>query len=114
MMHAGRLRQRVTWFKPVRTRKEGGQSVPAYELVRATFACVEPAAAGGESQAHDQVVAIRSHVVTIRDDTVPVEADWLCVWNGVNLNAVKVDRERGDANTRWLVVSCLELAPATD
>lgn len=107
----GQLRDRVTWFRPVRARKEGGQSVPTYELVGTMWANVRPAG-GAEHDTHDQQVAIRSHVVTVRDKPHTVAADWLCVWKGLTLNvqaANHADSNDGD----WIVADCLEISPAT-
>jgi head-tail adaptor len=108
---AGELRDRVTWFRPVRTRKEGGQAVTTYEWAGPTWAKVSPAG-GGEQESHDQTVAVRSHVVLLRDKPHAVQADWLCVWGGLTLNvvaAVAADSNDGD----YTLADCLELAPPT-
>lgn len=114
-MTAGRLRHRVTWSKPVRTRKVGGQTATDFEVVKPSYACVEPAGGGGEVESHDQTIFLRTHVVTVRHEPswLPVRPDWQCDWNGLTLRVVKVDYELADANTRWAICSCVEQAPHT-
>lgn len=113
-MTAGRLRHRVQWSKPVRTRKQGGQAVTDYEPVKPSYAAVEPAG-GREVQTHDQAVLVRTHVVTVRHEPswLPVQKDWLCVWNGLTLNVLDVEYDLTDANNSWAICSCVEQAPAT-
>ncbi len=110
-MTVGQLPDRGTWFRPDRSRKQGGQSVTTYELVGTMWANVRPAG-GDERDAHGQPLMIRSHVVTVRDKPHDVQPDWLGVWNGLTLNVVAAGRADGN-DGGWIVADCLETVPAT-
>ncbi len=111
-MTAGELRDLVVWFRPVRTRKDGGQEARTYLPVHPPLSAKVEQAAGTEQDAHDQPVMIRLYVVTVRDKPHDVGQDWLGVWNGLTLN-VKGQRREHDSGDDWLMLDCVELAAAT-
>lgn len=80
-MHAGRLRDRVAWYPPVRTKNASGQMVPSWPTASATtFAHVE-ATTGGENDQHTQLTPSVTYRVTLRSRTVAGLAhDWRAVW----------------------------------
>ena len=80
-MTAGHLRDRVTWYPPVRTKNAAGQMVPTYPTASATtYAKVEPTT-GNEADQHTQLTPSVTYRITLRSRTVAGLAhDWRCVW----------------------------------
>jgi SPP1 family predicted phage head-tail adaptor len=107
----GKLRDRVAWYQPIRSRSATGQSVREWELVGSCWSNVE-IVSGRDTFRHDQQQPEHTHRITIRGGTIEVKHDWKAVWNGANLEVVyATPASTGIENE--VVILCKEIAAST-
>jgi head-tail adaptor len=112
IVHTGRLRHRITLYRPTITTDAYGQTIEGSTELGTYWADVLPVrSTEGPSPAGERLEAETTHLVTIRPGPTIEPGDWL-VWRGLRLDLVGPPRDL-EGRSRRVELSCLEHHPTT-